>query len=211
MLQLSIREPSSHPRLRSPTFYMCDVTPRPPRIRQLLRTISLYSRWSTSGSDRGIAHFFTATRNTMEGAGGKKRTNEQYAWVNSSARMELCNTAFPVCIYRLTLAWILAKLQQATMNANLSWPVFLTGLDSLMPTGLSAPVSTGLSRHSSPTPSSSVFVQLSDWCSLPHFRSPEISSPKPLVWFCAKTDKGIVCLVDHLYSVTYVYTGFGIE
>ena len=51
-------------------------------------------------------------------------------------------------------------------------------------------------------PSSSSFVQLSDWRSLPHFRSPEISSPKPFVWFRAKTDKGIVCLADHQHSVT---------
>ena len=30
----------------------------------------------------------------------------------------------------------------------------------------------------------------------------EISSPKPFVWFHAKTDKGIVCLAGHLHSVT---------
>ena len=29
----------------------------------------------------------------------------------------------------------------------------------------------------------------------------EILSPKPFVWFRAKTDKGIVCLVGHLHSV----------
>ena len=27
---------------------------------------------------------------------------------------------------------------------------------------------------------------------------------KPFVWFRAKTDKGIVCLAGHLYSVTYL-------
>ena len=57
-----------------------DVTPSASMLHQLLRTISLLGRWSPSGSDRGIAHFFTATRNTIEGA-GEKRTNEQYAWV----------------------------------------------------------------------------------------------------------------------------------
>ena len=35
-----------------------------------------------------------------------------------------------------------------------------------------------------------------------HFRSREIFSPKPFVWFRAKTDKGIVCLAGHLHSVT---------
>ena len=57
-------------------------SPSAPTLHQLLRTLSLYGRWSTSGSDRGIAHFLTATRNTIEGAGGKRTNeqNEQYAW-----------------------------------------------------------------------------------------------------------------------------------
>ena len=38
--------------------------------------------------------------------------------------------------------------------------------------------------------------------SLTYFRSPETSSPKPFVWFRAKTDKGIVCLADHLHCIT---------
>ena len=34
------------------------------------------------------------------------------------------------------------------------------------------------------------------WLAFPsYFWSPEISSPKPFVWFRAKTDKGIVCLI----------------
>ena len=76
-------------------------------------------------------------------------------------------------------------------------------LDSLMPTRLSAVRCRLVTRVTlRQPPSSSSFVQLSDWRSLPHFRSPEISSPKPFVWFRAKTDKGIVCLADHLHSVT---------
>ena len=71
----------------------------------------------------------------------------------------------------------------------------------LMPTGLSAPVSTGHSRHPSPTPSS--FVQLSFFRPLTTPGHVEIACPKPFVWFRAKTDKGIVCLADHQHSVTY--------
>ena len=63
----------------------CDDTPSAPPIHQLLQTISLLGRWSTSGSDRGIAHFFIATRNTIKGVGGK-RTNEQNTWVNSRCK-----------------------------------------------------------------------------------------------------------------------------
>ena len=51
--------------------------PSAPLIRQLLWTISLLGRWSTSGSD-----FFIATKNTITGVGGK-RTNEENTWVNS--------------------------------------------------------------------------------------------------------------------------------
>ena len=55
----------------------CDDTPTaPPPIRQPLRTISLLGWWSTSGPDGGIAHFFTATRNTIERAGEKEQMNE---------------------------------------------------------------------------------------------------------------------------------------
>ena len=81
-----------------------------------------------------------------------------------------------------------------------------------MPTRLSAPVSTGHSRHSSPTPNFSVPLSHSlTGVPLPTSGHAEISSPKPFVWFRAKTDKGIVCLVDHLHSVTlqesaYEYT-----
>ena len=53
---------------------MCDDTSSPPPpTDQLLQTISLLGRWSTSGSVRGIAHFFIATRNTIKGVGGKNK------------------------------------------------------------------------------------------------------------------------------------------
>ena len=48
----------------------------------------------------------------------------------------------------------------------------------------------------------SSFVSLSDWRPLTTSGHVEIAGPKPFVWFCAKTDKGIVCLADHLHSVT---------
>ena len=47
-----------------------------------------------------------------------------------------------------------------------------------------------------------LLFQLSSRVPLPTFGHAEISSPKPFVWFCAKTDKGIICLADHLHSVT---------
>ena len=56
--------------------------------------------------------------------------------VNLSAERELCNTAFPVYICRLTLAWILAKILQRYWNADSS-PLTVAG-PYLMPTRLSA-------------------------------------------------------------------------
>ena len=138
---------------------------------------------------------------------GGKRTNEQneqYARVNSSARRELCNTAFPVCMYRLTLAWILAKILQRYKECQpiliglLSLVLDLTHADSSLCSGVDWSLASPFANCQLLSP----FVSLSDWCSLPTSGHAEISSPKPFVWFRAKTDKGIVCLADHLHSVT---------
>ena len=66
-------------------FRTVTIPPRHPRHINFFETISLLGRWSTSGSDRGIVHFFIATRNTIKGVGGK-RTNEQNTWVNSRCK-----------------------------------------------------------------------------------------------------------------------------
>ena len=46
--------------------------------------------------------------------------------------------------------------------------------------------------------------QLSSRVPLPLPDPPRFQVQKPLVWFRAKTDKGIVCLAGHLHSVTFV-------
>ena len=71
------------------------------QTHQLLRTISLLVRWSTSGPDRGIEHFFTATRNTIKGVGGK-RTNEQtnnMPGVNSKCKTRSYATLCISCVH----------------------------------------------------------------------------------------------------------------
>ena len=117
---------------------------------------------------------------------GEKRTNEQYAWVNSSARRELCNTAFPVCMCKLTLVWILAKLLQSYWNADSSWPVFLTGtrpnlirLVSLLRCRLVCPSSVANCPLLSP------FVQLSDSCPV----TSRSQAQNPLSGFAPKQTK----------------------
>ena len=64
------------------------IPPRPRPLHQLLRNISLLGRWSTSGSDRSIAHFFIATRNTIKGVGGKNKeqTNNMLGLTQSARR-----------------------------------------------------------------------------------------------------------------------------
>ena len=149
--------------------------PSSPTLHQPLLTISLlYGRWSTSGSDRGNAHFFTATSNTIEGT-GEKRTNEQTLGVNSIAEGELCNTEFPVCICRLTLAWILAK-NSTTLLGMPTYPDRSSSLSldpiSCRPASLlQCPVSTASLRRPSPTALFQLLFPNSLLVSLYHFRS----------------------------------------
>ena len=51
------------------------------------------------------------------------------------------------------------------------------------------------------------FVQLPNWHSLAYFRLRWDLESKPFVWFRSKTDKGIVCLVHPLHSVTITVYG----
>ena len=101
---------------------------------------------------------------------------------------------------RLTLVWILAKLLQSYWNADSS---SLTALDLISSDwSLCSGVDWSLASPFANSPLLNPFVSLSDWRSLPTSGHAEISSPKPFVWFRAKTEKGIVCLADHLNSVT---------
>ena len=108
-----------------------------------------------------------------------------------------------MCICRLTLAWISYNPRGVLPYPDLS-SLTATG-PSLMPTGhFCCPVSTGHSRHPLPT----AFREY--LCPTPicvPFLLPVASRSRAqaFVWFRAKTDKGIVCLADHLHSVTPVF------
>ena len=135
----------------------------------------------------------------------EQEKKEQTLGVNSSAERELCNTAFPVYICRLTLAWISSETSTKLLECRLDllslvWT--LSHADSPLCSGVQCRL---------PCPSSvncpllSPFVSLSDWRTFTSSGHVEIAGPKPFVWFRAKTDKGIVCLADHLHSVTVCY------
>ena len=152
-------------------------------------------RWSTSGSDRSIAHFFMGTRDTIKGVGGKRtneKTNNMFE-LTQVQEEELSNIAFPMCICRLTLAWISCE-NSATHEE--CW-LILTALPSLtlgpslMPTGhFCCPVSTGQLRYHSPTAFFSVLLSNSYSRSLTHFRSSRYRGLRPLFSFAPKQTKG---------------------
>ena len=113
-----------------------------------------------------------------------------------------------MCICRLTIAWISSE----TSTKLLRMPTYPDRSSSLIWTlshansSLCCPVSTALSVVRRQLPSSCSFVQF--LCPLlclaftSYFRSRRDRGSKPFVYFRAKTDKGIVCLADHLHSVT---------
>ena len=110
------------------------------------------------------------------------------------------------CMCKLTLVWTLAKLPQSNWNADsslldlLSLVWTLSHADSPLCSGvrcrLLLPVVPRQLPSSSFCPTNSLLASPST------SGHGEISSPKPFVWFRAKTDKGIVCLAGHLHSVT---------
>ena len=175
------------------------IPPQTPDTSTSSNHFDILGRWSSSGPDRGIAHFFTATRNTIEGVGEKEQTN----------KTNLCKTRsdvtlyIPVSIYRLCLRGFLAKILQPVRSADLSWFVFphcsgphLIRLVSLL-SGVDCPV-----RRPSPTAFFEFHCPTLRLAFPSYFRSRRDLESKPFVWFRTKTDKGIVCLADHLNSVT---------
>ena len=106
-------------------------------------------------------------------------------------------------IYGLTLAWITSENSTMQLECWHLDSVFFAG-PYLMLAGLSA----RLSGVDCPCPwfhanSPSSFLQPTVFrVPLPLPDTAIFQVQKPFVWFRAKTDKGIVCLAGHLYSVT---------
>ena len=88
----------------------------PPRIHQLLRNNFNLGWWSSSGSDRGITHFFTAQE--IQSKEWEKKNN-------SSARRASLWHCIPC---RITLACISSEI---STNHEECW-LILTGLPSLL-------------------------------------------------------------------------------
>ena len=81
--------------------WLVTIPPSPPHtLHPLSRTFSLlYGRWSSSGSEGGNAHFFTAT--TIRSGGGAEKidgqTNKHEQCLGlTQSRRRVCNTTFPI-------------------------------------------------------------------------------------------------------------------
>ena len=110
---------------------------------------------------RRVTHISCHYKNTIEGAGENRRTNEKIPQSNWNADILTRSSSLdPI------FCWLASLLSRCQLPVS----------SFVQPTLFSLPVTT--SGHA------------------------EISSPKPFVWFRAKTDKGIVCLAGHLHSVT---------
>ena len=106
-------------------------------------------------------------------------------------------------IYGLTLAWITSENSTKQLECRHLDSIFFAAPYLMLPR-LSAQVFTVDRLCPCPVANSvSSFVQPTLFSRPVTTSGPaEISSPKPFVWFRAKTDKGIVCLAGHLHSVT---------
>ena len=144
-----------------------NVTASRPQLHQPLLTIPLlYGRWSTCGSDKGNAHFFTATSNTIEGTGEKKEQTNKHLGLKESY--------VTLCMCRLTL-WTLAKLPQSYWNADSSWLDLLSLVwtlshaDSSLCSGVQCRLLLSVVPRQLPTSQS---LCLTLWLAFPpHFRS----------------------------------------
>ena len=86
--------------------------PLGPPIHQLLRTISLLGRWSSTGSDR--ASHISSWLQEIQSREWEERTKNKrtiWTWVNSKCKKRSYVTlCIPLCICRLTLARISSEI-----------------------------------------------------------------------------------------------------
>ena len=131
-----------------------------------------------------------------------KQTNKHEQCLGlTQSRRRVCNTT---CMCRLTLAWVTSE----NSTKQLECRHFLTRSSSLDPifsaavSPLRCPVSTPLSVVPRQLPASPFLPPTLFRVPLPLPDTARFQVQKPFVWFRAKTDKGIVCLAGHLFSVT---------
>ena len=186
---------------------VCDDTPSPfpPNTSTSSKHFNL-GRWSSSDSNRGIAHFFISTRNTIKGVGGKKKEQTNImAWISSKCKKRSYVTLHFLCICRLTLAWISSEISTKLLGTptHLDWSSLTAAGLSLscrqvssavqcrLPTAiLGFPSSTAFSLARRQLPSLGSFFQLplAFPCLLPVASRSRVQNP--LSGFAPKQTKG---------------------
>ena len=157
---------------------------------------------------RGVTHISCHYKNTIEGT-GENKTNEQSRTKRLGLTQEQKGSMqhyISDSIYGLTLAWITSENSTKQLECRHLDSIFFTVAGpschaaSPLCSGVHCRLPLSVSRRQlSSAPFSN---QLSSRVSLPLPATPRFQVQKPFVWFRAKTDKGIVCLAGHLYSVT---------
>ena len=137
--------------------------------------------------------------------GEKEKTNKRTIrpGLIQAQEEKLCNIAFPICICRLTLAWISSEISTKLLGMP-------THLDCSSLTdswtlshanwSLCCPVSTGHSRH--PSLILLLWVPLSNSTCVPLPTSGHVEIAGSRLCLVSRQNKGIVCLADELHSVT---------
>ena len=116
---------------------------------------------------------------------------------------KLCNIAFPLCLCRLTLACISSEISTKLLGmpthldrSSFTGTGFTLADCSLLLSGVDCPLA---------SPFANTFSEFLCATGLVFPYPLPVTSrsrAQAFVWFRAKTDKGIVCLADHLHSVT---------
>ena len=162
---------------------------------------------------RGVTHISCHYKNTIEGT-GENKTNEQTGQTIclglTQEQKGSMQHYISDSIYGLTLAWITSENSTKqlecrhllTRSSSLD-PIFsatVSGVDRISPCPVPH-LCPWFHANCLPAPLSN---QISSSVPLPLPATPRFQVQKPFVWFRAKTDKGIVCLAGHLYSVAFL-------
>ena len=173
--------------------YRCDHTPSPPVTST---SLNHFKSWPVNHLvvPIGVSHI-SSWLQEIQSREWEKRTKNKLtigAWVSSKCKKGGYVTLHSLCICRLSLTF-------------LDWSSLTDPGPYLMPTGLCCcPLSTANCHSASHFANCLLWVPSSNSslafpCLLPVASR---SRAQAFVWFRAKTDKGIVCLVDHPHSVT---------
>ena len=182
------------------TFTMiCNVTPphAPTRIHPLLTIRFLAGRWSTSGL-RGLTHISCHYKNTIGGT-GENKTNEQTRTMLGINSEQKENMQHYMHVQTNASVGYKRKFHKATGMPTSLDLIFFAGPYLLCNCLRSRPHLSVVPRQ----PPVSSFLQPTLFrVPLPLPDTARFQVQKSFVWFRAKTDKGIVYLAGHLYSVT---------